>query len=616
MKKIRRIISVTTLLLFVLVLALPANLYAASTVTLDWETAYQTIDGFGVSEAFHQSNNIALLGETKKQEIYDLLFSTTKGAGFSIFRSILGDGGTWGDATDGPNKTMQPSETTWDWKESNDDQIAMYKEIREQYGIDKLLYTAWSPPAWMKSNGSTSRGTIKSDKYQAYATYLAEHIKNYKSKFGVDITHIGISNEPNLETAYSSCTWSSAQFKDFMKNYLVPTFDKENITAKVIMGEPMACTEQYAIDSLKDATAAKRTDIVGCHNYGSTYQAFPNTKAAGKGIWMTEVSDMNGNDLGMTDGLKWSKEVHDFMTVTQGNAWCYWWGACYKTWNGEGLIQMDMNSKTYKVAKRLYTIGQYARFIRPGWQRFSATASPVSGVYVTAYKDPATGNFAIVAMNNGSSSQSLTFDLKGFTPASVTPFTTSQTQNLAEGSKISVSGSSFTFNLAGSSITTFVGDPQAAGKKLTGYVKPGFDYSSSAAANLQSNFKVEAAGLSALTDENGYFELRNIPAATTELNVKISKNSFLTREIQNVKVTGSGLGSAAAPVEVWAGDLVQDDAINIADVMQLANYFNSKPSDSNNSVNADLNKDGAVNIGDVMIIAQHFNTSTKSYPVL
>ncbi len=457
MKKMTRLLSVTMVLMLLFTMALPLNLYAASTVTVDWDTNYQAIDGFGVSEAFHQSNNITLLGDTKKKEIYDLLFSTSKGAGFSIFRSILGDGGTWGNSTDGPNKTMQPSETTWDWKETNDDQISMIREIQSGYGINKILYTVWSPPAWMKSNGSTSRGYLKTDKYQAYATYLAEHIKNYKSQFGIDITHIGIANEPNLETDYSSCTWTSAQFKTFMKDYLVPTFDKEGITAKVIMGEPMSCTESFAIDSLNDATAITRTDIVGCHNYGSSYTTFPTTKSKGKGIWQTEISDMNGNDITITDGLKWSKQIFDFMTLTQGNAWNYWWGACYKTYNGEGLIQMDMNSKTYKIAKRLYTIGQYSRFIRPGWQRFSATSNPVSNVYVTAYKDPATGKFAIVAMNDGSTNQSITYTLKGFTPDSVTPYTTSSTQDLAEGTKITVSGGNFTTNLAANSITTFVG---------------------------------------------------------------------------------------------------------------------------------------------------------------
>lgn len=458
MKKMIDFIRVATLLGLVLAIALSANLYAAPGVTLDWGTSYQSIDGFGVSEAFHQSNNIALLGEAKQKEIYDLLFSTSKGAGFSIFRSILGDGGTWGNATDGPNKTMQPSATTWDWKESNDDQIPMIRDIQSLYGIKNILYTAWSPPAWMKSNGSVSRGSLSTNKYAAYATYLAEHIKNYQSKFGIEITHIGLANEPDLETDYSSCTWSSAQFKTFMKDHLAPTFDREGITAKVIVGEPMRCTESLAIDSLNDATAVKRTDIVGCHNYGSTYVAFPTTKSKGKGIWQTEISNLNGNDPSISDGLKWSKEIHDFMTVTQGNAWCYWWGACYKTNVGEGLIRMNMNSKTYSVDKRLYTIGQFARFVRPGWRRFSASANPVSGVYVTAYKDPATGDFAIVALNNGSSGQSITYTLKGFAPGLVTPYTTSATQNLAAGSAISVSGSSFTHNLAANSITTFVGN--------------------------------------------------------------------------------------------------------------------------------------------------------------
>ncbi len=612
MKKMLRFTSITTLLVFVLVLALPANLFAASTVTVDAGTVYQTIDGFGVSEAFHQSNNITLLGETKKDEIYDLLFSTTKGAGFSIFRSILGDGGTWGKADDGPNKTMQPSENKWDWTESNDDQIPMYKEVRDKYGVDKLLYTVWSPPAWMKSNGSTSRGTIKSDKYQAYATYLAEHIKNYKSKFGVEITHIGISNEPNLETDYSSCTWSSDQFKTFMSGYLVPTFDKENITAKVIMGEPMSCTESYAIGCLNDATASKRTDIVGCHNYGSTYQKFSNTKAKGKGIWMTEVSDMQGNDTTINDGLKWAKEVHDFMTITQGNAWCYWWGACYKTWNGEGLIQLDMNAKTYKVAKRLYTIGQYARFIRPDWQRIAATESPASGVYVTAYKDPTTGNFAIVAMNNGSSNQSITYNLKGISASSVIPYTTSATQNIEEGSEIALSGSNFTANIASKSIVTFVG--AAPSKKLTGYVKP--DFAGNSASEIKSNFIVEAAGKTSLTDENGYFEIKDLSEDDSTVTVKISKDGFLTREIEGVEVSDNSLGSASKPVEIWAGDMNGDGAINMTDVNRVAQCFNTSSKSPKYNATADFNKDNSINMSDIMIIANHFNKTSQKYPAL
>jgi len=599
-------VSVVTLLTLLLAISLPQNLYAASNVTLDWGTDHQIIDGFGVSEAFHQSNNIAKLGTTKQKEIYDLLFSTTKGAGFSIFRSILGDGGTWGNENDGPNKTMQPSETTWDWKESNDDQIPMIKTIQVDYGIDKILYTVWSPPAWMKTNGSVVGGYLKTDKYQAYATYLAEHIKNYKSKFGIEITHIGIQNEPDMNVSYSSCLWTSAQFKTFMKDYLVPTFDKEGITAKVIMAEDSKFSEQYAVDCLNDPIAVTRTDIVGAHNYGSTYTTFPTTKAKGKGIWMTEISDLNGNDLTINDGLRWAKEVHDFMTIPQGNAWFYWWGACFKTHNGEALIQIDLNSKTYNVGKRLYTIGQYSRFIRPGWQRFSATASPTSGVYVTAYKDPATGEFAVVAINNGSSNQSVTFNLKGFSASSVKQYTTSATQNLAEGSSIAISGSSFTGNLPARSVTTFVGAKPT--KKVSGYV-------SSSASDLKAGFNVEAEGTSTLTDDEGYFELTNLPESTTETTVKISKEGYLTREIEGVKVSGT-LGSASSPVEIWAGDTTQDGVINMADVLQIAKSFNSTSGSTKYNEHADLSNDGVVNMVDVLIVAKHFNATTSSYPEL
>ncbi|MDP4183196.1 MAG: glycoside hydrolase [Bacillota bacterium] len=611
MKKMIRFISLTVLSMLLLTMAFPSNLYAAGAVTLDWGTNYQTIDGFGISEAFHQSNNIALLGTTKQKEIYDLLFSTTKGAGFSIFRSILGDGGTWGNATDGPNKSMEPSESTWDWKQTNDDQIPMIKTIQTDYGIKNILYTVWSPPAWMKSNNSTAKGTIRSDKYQAYATYLAEHIKNYKTKFGVEITHIGISNEPNLETDYSSCTWTAAQFKTFMKDYLVPTFDKEGITAKVVMGEPMSCTESFAIDCLNDSTALKRTDIVGTHNYNSSYVTFPVTKSKGKGIWLTEVSNLGNNDASITDGLKWAKEVHDFMTVTQGNAWCYWWGACYKTSVGEGLIRMDMNAKTYTVDKRLYTIGQYARFVRPGWQRFSATANPVSGVYVTAYKDPATSDFVVVAINNSSTAQSITYNLKGFSASSVTPYTTSSSQNLVAGSAIPVSGSSFTGNLAANSITTYVGSKPD--KKISGYIKPDFNLSS-APSVINANFKVEVDGKSALTDNSGYFEISGISDSATSLNVKISKPGYLTREINNSSNTT--FGSASAPLEMWAGDVAEDGSINMADVVQIAKCFNSTSQDASYNEVGDFNKDNSVNMADIIIIAKHFNGTKLNYPAV
>jgi endo-1,4-beta-xylanase len=58
---------------------------------------------------------------------------------------------------------------------------------------------------------------------------------------------------------------------------------------------------------------------------------------------------------------------------------------------------------------------------------------------------------------------------------------------------------------------------------------------------------------------------------------------------------------------------VQDDAINLTDIMQIANSFNTSSGDSRYVENSDLNRDGAVNMNDIMIVAGHFNKVPGNY---
>jgi len=104
----------------------------------------------------------------------------------------------------------------------------------------------------------------------------------------------------------------------------------------------------------------------------------------------------------------------------------------------------------------LYTIGNFSKFIRPGWVRIGATANPVGGVYVSAYKDPSSGNFAIVAINQNGTAVPLNFVLNGFAAASVTPWVTSASLDLAQQPSISAGGGALSGTLLASSVTTFV----------------------------------------------------------------------------------------------------------------------------------------------------------------
>jgi len=112
------------------------------------------------------------------------------------------------------------------------------------------------------------------------------------------------------------------------------------------------------------------------------------------------------------------------------------------------------SNSTGKVTHKGYVMSQFARFIRPGFYRVSATTSPVSNTYVTAYEDGT--KVVIVALNMGSNPLTLPFTVEGGTASSFTPYVTSSTENCAKGDSITVSNGSFTAALEASSVTTFV----------------------------------------------------------------------------------------------------------------------------------------------------------------
>jgi glucuronoarabinoxylan endo-1,4-beta-xylanase len=162
----------------------------------------------------------------------------------------------------------------------------------------------------------------------------------------------------------------------------------------------------------------------------------------------------------MSNALTWAVKIHSYLTVANVNAWGWWWGVDSSDCTGQGLIN-DSNSGApctgTVVAKRLWATGNFSRFVRPGYVRIGATANPVSGVYVSSYKDPVSGNFALVVVNQSTSAQTLTFTLSGFPAvASVTPWITSSSLDLAQQSSIPVGGNTFTATIPASSVTSFV----------------------------------------------------------------------------------------------------------------------------------------------------------------
>ena len=212
----------------------------------------------------------------------------------------------------------------------------------------------------------------------------------------------------------------------------------------------------------KDATAWAQIDLIGTHQY-DTQVAEPWPSDVPRGnlhVWQTEMSGVRywpefQPSTNIENGVAVAGWIHNALTVGEANAWC-WWG--YKPLGditNEGLYTKTGN--TYNRAKRLYTFGQYSKYVRPGMTRVDIAGNIPANVLLTAFKG--TGSkVVVVAINKGTAQATVPITISGGTaPASMTPYVTSGSENWASKTAVTVSNGTFTATLAGTTVTTFVG---------------------------------------------------------------------------------------------------------------------------------------------------------------
>jgi len=265
------------------------------------------------------------------------------------------------------------------------------------------------------------------------------------------------ANEPDSCGINQTASYSPAQLATWIDTY-GPAMAK--IGVKVMAPETQ---NGYGFPSYfsaiqKDTAAWNAVNIFASHEYGLAPPVQPAIAAAGKEYWETEVDTGTANGDPSGDGiasaLLMAKAIHTDLTKDNLNAWHLWW--LYESGKTGGCLY-DTGTKVW--TKRLWVLGNYSRFVRPGFMRVSTSGTVPAGVMLTAYKNPADGTVAIVAINTNNSSTPISLYVSGVVPCMMTPWVTSATDNLASKTPITVSNARFSATLDAQSVTTFVGKP-------------------------------------------------------------------------------------------------------------------------------------------------------------
>ena len=165
---------------------------------------------------------------------------------------------------------------------------------------------------------------------------------------------------------------------------------------------------------------------------------------------------MCSSDL-MGSALRVANMIHDALTISNMNAWHFWWiYSCSEPSCGNGALwpQGQGNPDNLEPTKRLWVMGNFSRFARPGSWRIDATKNPERDVKVTAYRDSLKTKIAVVILNSKNEEFKADFDFGNTKIGSFKPYVTDDNNNLKEGTEVKVDDTKCSYSVPARSATT------------------------------------------------------------------------------------------------------------------------------------------------------------------
>ena len=376
---------------------------------------FQKFLGIGGAITDAAAEVFAKLNEDKQEELLNAYYSEG-GINYNIIRTSI-HSSDFGSKSHTYIEEGDAELKTFSIEPDRKFRIPMIKRATQLIKDDLVFYASpWSPPAFMKTNKNMLQGgKLLPEYYQNWANYYIKFIKAYEAE-GIPVWGVTIQNEPMATQRWESCIYTAEEERDFLKNYLGPTFEKQGLGDKniVVWDHNRDLISQRANTIFEDPEAAKYAWGIGFHwyetwtggdpkydNLASINESFPT-----KNLLFTEGCQEKFDD---SQYQRWSNAerygnsmINDFNHGTVG--WTDWNILLDHTGGPNHVgnfcfapIHADTNTGELIYTPSYYYIGHFSKFIKPGALRVSTTTSR-STLESTTFQNT-DGTMATVVMN-------------------------------------------------------------------------------------------------------------------------------------------------------------------------------------------------------------------------
>lgn len=431
-------------------------------LTLKPGTTYQTIHGFGASDAWSTQYVGANWPIDKRTQIADFLFSdefdgegNPVGIGLDIWRFNVGAGSIFQGNNSNINDPWRRADcflnsNGYDWTAHEGQR--WFVDAAKARGASKFIAFSNSPPVTMTSNGlantnspGASSANLDPENYQDFAEFLATVLDNYKTQFGVEFDYVSPFNEPQYDwtDGQEGTPWQNSEIAE-ITTLLDAELQARNLNTKIQIAESAKLDYLYQTgdrpgraNQIQDFFNPSSDHYIGDlptlsnsiagHSYFTTFDTSflinvrsrlndeINSVNPDLEFWMSEYTliennvEINGigRDLGINPALYTARVIHTDLTVANASSWQWWLGVSpYDYKDGLVYIDNDFNNGEVYDSKLLWALGNYSKFIEPGSVRIGLNRSDnktinqsINGLLASAYILPE-GNKLVCVVTN------------------------------------------------------------------------------------------------------------------------------------------------------------------------------------------------------------------------
>jgi glucuronoarabinoxylan endo-1,4-beta-xylanase len=315
-------------------------------------------------------------------------------------------------------------------------------------GMNRFIFTIFTPPAWMKRNLSTNAteqapyyentdNILEPYYFEEFAEHMVAWVTLFKEECGVDLYAVGLQNEPAFSEPYASAVYSPAKFAELIA-VVGKRFEEEGITTRIFATEALFYPNQYSFGQYVEAInnnpdADQYTHAIATHHFSTNGKAGSPTRetewsnlwdyidqgSREKVYWQTEESAFGASGSNpLADAMYLAGMYRDAFQL--GNMALNSWLTFYRPGpaNDAGLLEGREKTYLYYIHKHFY------RYVRPDAVRLGSS-SDNQDLLPLAFLHEADGTYTIILMNT--SNRSISFDLAGSNiPEEFTVYTTAR----------------------------------------------------------------------------------------------------------------------------------------------------------------------------------------------